>query len=86
MSFLNGNYELTESQCLEFKEATGGLPEDIWETYSAFANSEGGEIVLGVQEDCETHQFSLVGVNDAKGLIDELWKTLRNPAKVKYKA
>ena len=82
MSFLNDDYELAESQCLEFKEAAGGLPEDIWETYSAFANSEGGEIVLGVHEDSETHEFRPVGVNDAKRLIDEFWKVLRNPAKI----
>ena len=82
MSFLNDEYELAESQRLEFKEASGGLPDDIWETYSAFANTEGGEIVLGVHEDSVTHDFSLVGVHGARELVDEFWLTLRNSTKV----
>ena len=39
-----------ESDDLEFKSAAGGFPGNFWDTYSAFANSEGGTIVLGVQE------------------------------------
>ena len=38
-----------ESSELEFKRAEEKLPESFWETYSSFANTEGGYIFLGIR-------------------------------------
>ena len=46
--FLNELLSKWESEDLEFKHASGGFPGNFWDTYSAFANTEGGTIVFGV--------------------------------------
>ncbi|HOQ95253.1 MAG TPA: hypothetical protein PLB37_08570, partial [Sphaerochaeta sp.] len=40
--------ELKENNRLEVKRARGGVPQTLWQTYSSFANTMGGTIILGV--------------------------------------
>lgn len=70
-----------ENNRIEAKQALGGLPESIWETYSAFANAEGGIILLGVEElpDKSLHALDLL---DPQWLIEDFWTILRDPRKV----
>ena len=71
-----------EHASLEAKLAAGGIPNSIWESYSAFANTFGGVILLGVEEDPSMHELHPVGVKDASRMISDLWNTLNNPTKV----
>ncbi len=66
-----------EGDDLEFKSARGGLPKSLWETYSAMANSHGGVILLGVEDDGRVS-----GVVDAKKLRKTFWDTINNRGKV----
>jgi ATP-dependent DNA helicase RecG len=73
-------YNLSENSEIECKEAKGGLPKDLWETYSAFANSNGGVILLGIKE--KSGAFYITGVDDFEKIIKDLWDNLNNPKKV----
>ena len=69
-----------ENISLECKRAEGGLPKSIWETYSAFANTNGGTILLGIEEvRMESGKRLLVhGVKDAEKLKKEFWDTINS--------
>lgn len=52
----------TETDFIEFKEASINIPNDIWKTVSAFShNPDGGIIVFGVHEDKVSRKLTPVG-------------------------
>ena len=65
----------------EIKKAKDSLPLSIWETYSAFANSYGGIIILGIEEHRDGSR-SISGVNDPDKLVKEFWDLINNRSKV----
>lgn len=76
---------LTETVELECKlaqgrDGKGELPKDFWPTYSAFANTHGGIILLGMRE--KAGQFSVAGIENPDAVRQDLFSTLNNPVKV----
>ena len=77
-----GNLEkYRENNRIEAKKALGGLPHSIWETYSAFANTFGGIILLGVEEH-KDKTLHAIDLPYPEKLINEFWDIVNNPNKV----
>jgi ATP-dependent DNA helicase RecG len=64
-----------EFEDIEVKRAEGGLPQSLPSTLSAFANTRGGLIILGLDE---MSGFGTTGVKDPRALRDELTTMARN--------
>lgn len=65
----------------EDKKAEGGLPNSLWDTYSAFANCYGGVSILGVKED-KSGNWHTAGLKNAAKLKKDFWDTISNHKKV----
>ena len=70
--------EYREDNRIEAKRAQGGLPHSLWETYSAFANTLGGVILLGVAEDRGDGSLYSVPLFDPEKLAEEFWSMVRD--------
>ena len=69
-----------ENNRIEAKRALGGLPHSIWETYSAFANTLGGLLLLGVEEYTDK-TLHTVDLPDPEGMTEEFWALVNDPHK-----
>jgi len=69
-----------ESNDWEFKSARGGFPANVWETYSAMANTDGGTIVLGIGE--ASDGFFIEGLKNPQQSLKTCVDTVNNRGKV----
>ncbi len=75
---LDGRIITPESTTFELKKCEDKLSRDFWPTYSAFANTFGGTIILGIDD--ETREIT--GVKNPEKIIKDLWDLLNDPNKV----
>ncbi|PZP39758.1 MAG: AAA family ATPase [Azospirillum brasilense] len=62
------------------RDGLGQLPTDFWPSYSAFANTGGGVILLGIRE--KDARFELVGLANPSKLRTDIFNQLNNPQKI----
>ena len=71
----------------ECKKAENSIPKSVWETYSSFANTIGGIIILGITENVqfagEANHFEITGVSNPQKLRKEFFDTI-NSNKVNF--
>ncbi|MEN9796468.1 MAG: hypothetical protein RL653_164 [Pseudomonadota bacterium] len=78
--------QLVEGHDLEAKLAAGRdgrgeLPASFFETYSAFANTDGGDVLLGVEEGPDG-RWVVRGISEPGRVVRALWDGLNNPQRV----
>lgn len=74
--------QIHEKYYIELKKANE-LPAAFWDSYSAFSNTEGGWIILGVSEGDPENE--IIGVGNAERIQTVLWDQLSNMTKVSYR-
>lgn len=78
---INNLQTYAEDNRIEAKKSKANLPNSIWETYSSFANTDGGIILLGVEENND-HSLVVTGVDDAHKIQTDFWNMVNNRQKV----
>ncbi len=73
--------EYREDNRREVKKASGGLPDSLWSTYSAFANCYGGVIILGIGEN-EDGSWHTTGLQNADKMRKDFWNIINNQKKI----
>lgn len=70
-----------ENRNLEYKTSSWSLPKNFWQTVSAFANTDGGLIVLGIDEP-EKRQYKVVGVDTPEDVRTQLFNDSNNESAI----
>ena len=62
----------------EVKEAQNKLPDNVWETVSAFSNTSGGWIVFGIKQNGK--RFDVQGVENGEKIETDFLNNCEKPA------
>lgn len=61
-----------EDEHLEYKASSKSFPKEAWKTISAFENTDGGTLILGIEEYDEIgHKFKVSGIANAQQVLDD---------------
>lgn len=66
----------------EVKEAATELPKNIWETVSAFSNTSGGWIVLGIKQ--VGKKFIITGVQNGEKIESDFFNVVNGKQKLNH--
>ena len=71
--------EKVDTEC---KRAEKAVPKSVYESYSAFANTKGGYIILGVEEDkskqLPEERFIIQGIDNPVKQMQDFWSTINS--------
>lgn len=71
--------EKVDTEC---KKAEKAVPRSVYESYSAFANTKGGYIILGVEEDeskqLPEERFIIQGIDNPTKQMQDFWSTINS--------
>jgi len=76
---IHDNFLPEENFEIEYKSGLNGFPKELWKTYSAFANTNTGFIIIGVKE--QKSGFIIEGLSDEQieSYKREFWNNCNNP-------
>ncbi|HBR95188.1 MAG TPA: hypothetical protein DEA90_13590 [Opitutae bacterium] len=81
LSDFTENVEI-EAKLAQGRDGQGALPKSFWDTYSAFANTHGGTVFLGVGE--REGDFFADGIARPDKVEETLWSLLNDRTKVSH--
>ena len=71
-----------ERVTLECKRAKAEVPKELWRSYSAFSNTIGGLILLGIVENLKekdsSKRFQIIGVEDSQKILTDFWNIINS--------
>ncbi|MDR3267138.1 MAG: ATP-binding protein, partial [Tannerella sp.] len=78
-SLIENEYIPNENYEIEYKSAQNGFPKELWKSYSAFANTNTGVIILGISE--KRNEITVEGLIDwqIEQYQKQFWNDCNNP-------